>query len=98
MTTFRGGTILTGSLTDPRAVEAITVEDGYVVALVAGGGEVVELGGGYLLPAFRDGHAHPLWGGIELNRRPLDHCASAPEILASVAAYAAENPPLEWVI
>lgn len=96
--TFQGGTILTGPLSNASAVEAVTVSDGVVVRLEAGGGEVVDLGGGFLLPAFRDGHAHPLWGGLELNRLPLDRCSSATELVAAVAAYAAENPQLSWVV
>lgn len=96
--TFQGGTILTGPLEHASAVSAVTVSDGVVVGLSAGGGEVVDLGGGFLLPAFRDGHAHPLWGGMELNRLPLGHCSSAAEIVAAVAAYASSNPQLSWVV
>lgn len=98
MTTFRGATVLTGPLEQPIPVESITVRDGRIAAFDAADDDTVDLGGGFLIPAFRDGHAHPLWGGVELTRLPLDHCRDVRELLAAVEAYAGENPQLSWVI
>ena len=67
---FRGGTIWTG--TDGSTTNALTVVDGVIEAIgeqaqrVAGQhGRVaeVDLDGGFLMPSFGDGHAHPLLGG-----------------------------------
>jgi predicted amidohydrolase YtcJ len=83
------------------------VRDGVVLAVgaeadvrtVAGArADVVDLDGGALLPGFRDGHAHPLWGGIELDEAPVRDCTSVDEIVAAVRAYADANPDLEWVL
>ena len=69
---LHGGTVVTGLPGGPRA-RAVAVHDGYVVALdddalgLAADREAhVDLEGGALLPAFGDGHVHPLWGGVEL--------------------------------
>lgn len=35
------------------------------VAQAPEGTEVVDLQGGFLMPSFGDGHAHPLLGGLE---------------------------------
>ena len=67
-TLFSGGTIWTGS----HDVDALLVADGVVRAV----GEqarisaptdavTVDLDGGFLMPSFGDGHAHPLYGGLE---------------------------------
>ena len=37
----------------------------------ARGAAEFDLAGGCLVPGFRDGHAHPLWGGLELGQVPL---------------------------
>ncbi len=96
---FRNGSVLRP---DGRAGHALAVEAGRVVALdddaVEAGGIEVDLGGGLLLPAFRDGHVHPLWGGIDLGRLPLDHCDSVDEIVQAVASHAARRPDLDWII
>ncbi|MBA2625441.1 MAG: hypothetical protein H0U89_07535 [Acidimicrobiia bacterium] len=72
LTVFTGGTVLTGDRRRPRA-RAVAVAGGRVVALDddavalrSEAGEVVDLAGRSLVPGFRDGHLHPLWGGTEL--------------------------------
>ena len=69
---LQGGTVRTGDSTGTRA-RALAVHGGRVVALdldalalADDAREVVDLDGGALLPAFADGHVHPLWGGVEL--------------------------------
>ncbi|MGK2947766.1 MAG: amidohydrolase [Acidimicrobiales bacterium] len=96
---FRNGSVLRA---DGRTGHALAVQGGRIVAFdddaLALGGSEVDLDGGLLLPAFRDGHVHPLWGGVDLGRLPLDHCDDVDAILAAVAAYAAEHPDLPWII
>ncbi|HSL56508.1 MAG TPA: amidohydrolase [Acidimicrobiales bacterium] len=99
---FRG-TVRTGDPLRPLA-DALAVADGVVVALDDAARaaadrttEVIDLGGGALLPAFRDGHLHPLWGGMELLEAPLVGARSVDELIERVARYAAEHPELEWI-
>jgi predicted amidohydrolase YtcJ len=98
---FVNGSILCG---DGSLADALVVDDGRVVAIGPDAHDdrgrrltEVDLGGGLLLPGFRDGHAHPLWGGIDLRRCPLDRCRSVNEIVTAVGAYAAARPELSWI-
>lgn len=101
---FRGGTVLTGA---PGAapVDALATRGDRIVAvgadigsLVADGPTVtVDLGGGCLIPGFRDGHVHPLWGGVELGEAPLVGARSLDELLARVGGHAAAHPELAWI-
>ncbi|MYW00431.1 amidohydrolase family protein [Streptomyces sp. SID3343] len=82
---------------------ALAVRDGRIVALGAealasDADEVVELGAGLLLPAFGDGHAHPLFGGLEHFGPQLKGLASVTEIAAEVGRWAAEHPDEEWIV
>ncbi|MBK9178494.1 MAG: amidohydrolase [Acidimicrobiales bacterium] len=101
---FLGGTVVTADPARPVA-SALAVAAGEIVALddaaaaLAGGAaEVVELAGRCALPGFRDGHIHPLWGGVELTQVPLVGATSLDELLARVKAYAEANPELAWIV
>lgn len=95
---FANGRIL--AATGPT--HAIAVRDGVVRAVgddaIAIGGPVVDLGGGTLLPGFRDGHVHPLHGGIELVELPLAGAANLDAMLERVAAYARAHPDKKWIV
>ena len=100
---FTGGTVRTG-VPGAAAASALAVAGGRVLALgqdaLASRGprtEVTDLAGGALLPSFGDGHVHPLLGGLGLRGVPVRQARSVPEILAAVAAWAAEYPDAEWV-
>ncbi|MEP6760738.1 MAG: amidohydrolase [Sporichthyaceae bacterium] len=101
---FRGGTVLTGLPGAPRA-RAVAVHDGHVVALDADAldladtaREVVDLDGGALLPGFGDGHAHPLWGGVELEGPQVRDCTSVQEIVEVVRRFATQHPDDDWIV
>ena len=86
-------------------VSALAVRDGVVVAhgadAVALRGprtEVVDLRGAALLPGFRDGHVHPLDGGVEALACDLVDAADVAEVVARVAAYDRDNPGDGWVL
>ncbi len=87
---------------DGSRADAVAVHDGVIIGLGDDakelGGKEVDLEGGLLISGFRDGHAHPLEGGIDLNRCPLEHCSSTEEIVATIGRYAATNPDLPWIV
>lgn len=97
------GLVRTGDPAAPLA-GGVAVKDGVVVAIgdtaldLAGGArEVVDLAGGALLPAFGDGHIHPLQGGLELAGPPVRDLGSVAEVVEAVARFADEHPDLDWV-
>ncbi|MER6943674.1 amidohydrolase [Nonomuraea sp. NPDC000554] len=96
---FTGGTIWTGAaVTDALAVSGGRITALGQDALDQADGQVVDLEGGFLMPAFGDGHAHPLYGGLEAQGPQIKECASVEEIVAAVGRYAGEHPELEWIV
>jgi len=107
-TLFHGGTIWRGAA--QATGEALFVRHGVVEALDAAAlrlaaeaesnGEAVErvdLEGGFLMPAFGDGHAHPLFGGLEAEGPDVRACGSIPEIVDEVRRFAEQHPDREWI-
>lgn len=100
---FTGGVVWTG--TDVES-DALLVTDGVVRALGGQARELstgpdcehVDLGGGFLMPSFGDGHAHPLYGGLEAVGPAVRPCGSVDEILAAVKKFADEHPDEEWIV
>ncbi|MBU4336404.1 MAG: amidohydrolase [Actinobacteria bacterium] len=95
-----GGTVWLGP---GRRTTAVAVRDGVVVALgdeaaACTAGEVVDLAGGLLLPAYSDGHCHPPQAGAEKLGPDISHLESVEEIVAEVGRYAAAHPELEWIL
>jgi predicted amidohydrolase YtcJ len=102
-TVFVNGRVVTGDRTRPRA-HALAVVDGRVaaldtdaVALIGSSTDVVDLAGGALLPAFGDGHVHPLWGGVDLANAPVRDATSVDDLLDRLAAFADAHPDREWI-
>lgn len=100
---FAGGSVLTGDPRTPRT-DAVAVEGGRIVALgdearerVGPGVEVVDLAGCSLVPGFRDGHIHPLWGGAALFDAPIVDAVSVADVLERVRRFARANPGLPWI-
>ena len=58
---------------------------------------IVDAGGGFVCPAFRDGHVHSIQGGFEGAIAPVRNHATAQEIAAAVGVWAAAHPEVEWV-
>jgi predicted amidohydrolase YtcJ len=103
-TVFRNGTIWTGTA-EPRT-DVLLVVDG----VIAGLGEdavrlaadrhdttEVDLAGGFLMPSFGDGHAHPMLGGLESAGPRVRPCSSVAEIVEAVRVYAQEHPDADWI-
>src|SRR5699024_1356832 len=59
--------------------------------------EHVDLDGGFLMPSFGDGHAHPIFGGMEAEGPQVRACSSVDEIVAEVPRYAAAHPDEKWI-
>lgn len=102
MTLFRNGTVWIGA-GDPTAT-ALLVADGVITAVgdeavaAAGDAAVVDLEGGFLMPSFGDGHAHPLLGGLEFVGPAVRPCTSVDEIVEAVRRFAKDNPDEEWIV
>ncbi|WP_219472218.1 amidohydrolase [Nonomuraea rhizosphaerae] len=98
MTIFTGGAVWTGT----GHTHALAVTGGRITALgddaLRIDGERVDLQGGFLMPAFGDGHAHPLFGGLEAQGPQVKGRMTVADIVAEVARYASENPGLEWIV
>ena len=97
-TLFTGGTIWTGD----GDTDALLVTDGVVTATGRAAqrddAHVVDLGGGVLMPSFGDGHAHPLYGGLEAVGPAVRACDSVDEIVTAVRRYAEAHPDEEWIV
>ncbi|OKH94164.1 amidohydrolase [Streptomyces uncialis] len=100
-----GGPVFTAdaarSWTDGLAVRA-----GRIVALGAPAAraltgprtEIVDLAGRMVVPGFVDGHAHPVFGGLERARCDLPGAVGPAESARLVAEYAARHPGRPWVV
>ena len=102
---IRGGAIWSG-IDGASDHSAIAIADGVIVAFdrdaldwaSTADPEVVDLAGGFLMPAFGEGHAHPLFGGLESDGPQVRPCTTVAEIVAEVARWAAEHPDNEWIL
>ncbi|WP_273733753.1 amidohydrolase [Mycolicibacterium septicum] len=98
-TLFHGGAIWTPTAT----TDALLVADGVVQAvgddaLASAADRKVDLEGGFLMPSFGDGHAHPLFGGLESAGPAVRPCRSIDEIVSAVKEFADANPDQEWIV
>jgi len=82
--------------------EGLAIEDGKVIATGSEAlkmtGEVIDLDGGFLLPGFIDGHAHPIFAGREARGPKVNNLQSVDSIKEEVARYAKANPNESWII
>ncbi|WP_232819029.1 amidohydrolase [Homoserinimonas sp. OAct 916] len=100
---FTNGTVWMGADSPDQC--ALLVVDGRVAAVgddaeAAAGedAERIDLAGGFLMPSFGEGHAHPIFGGLEDCGPRIRQCTSVDEIIAEVRRYAKENPEKEWIL
>lgn len=102
-TGFTGGTVWTSlGASDLDAV----VVDGEVIAAVGEDArallptceEIVDLEGGFLMPAFGDGHAHPMFAGLQEQGPAVAGLGSVQEVVEAVAGWAQSNPGTGWVL
>jgi predicted amidohydrolase YtcJ len=83
---FHGGTIVTGT---SNSADWVMVEDGVIVAVGHGeapaASETIDLDGGVLVPAFRDGHVHLQVTGLFLSALDFRGCRDGNEVVAQFA-------------
>lgn len=79
--------------------DVLEVENGLITAHQPSSAalETVDLAGATVIPAFRDGHAHPLFAGREAMGVQISACTSIEQIVAGVAEFASTNTA-EWLI
>ena len=58
---------------------------------------VVDLGGKFIMPAFRDGHCHPLFAGREHLGPDVTHAETLAELQDIVRKYAVSHPTVLWI-
>ena len=83
--------------------DALLIEDGRVsahgtAALDAAADQVIDLAGAFVMPAFADGHAHPLFAGREAQGPKVNGLQSVAEIVAELKRFAQANPDSKWII
>lgn len=103
---FTGGRIWTG-IERRRPEDTLVVLDGRIAAIgpydelswaVGPRTRVIPLGGRLLLPAFQDGHVHPITAGLLADRCDLSGAADLRACLDLVAAWAAAHPDVPWIL
>ena len=82
---------------------SMLIEDGFIVAtgdaaLKSEHSQSIDLQGAFVMPAFADGHAHPLFAGREMLGPQVNGLQSVAEIVSEVQRFAAANPDEEWII
>ena len=98
---FHGGTVWCGLGRSDS--EALAVAHGRVVAVGTdavswpGPREEVDLAGGLLMPAFGDGHVHPLSGGMARQGPAITGLGSVAAVVQEVRRWAAAHPEATWV-
>ncbi|MDR4534359.1 amidohydrolase [Glutamicibacter sp. PS] len=98
---FTGGTIWRG-MGLPEASDLL-IREGAVAAFGAearaqGASRVIDLAGGFLMPSFGEGHAHPIFGGLEWAGPQITGVDSVEGIVEAVRDYAAQHPEQEWIL
>lgn len=81
-----------------RGGKIVAVSDSAEVARYAGRGtEIINAGGGLVMPGFADGHTHFIDGGFQLAALDLRDAATPQEFIRRVGAYAKRLKPGEWI-
>nr|WP_297428588.1 amidohydrolase [uncultured Actinotalea sp.] len=102
-TAFVGGTVWAGrGAPDSTALvvhgDAVLALGREALDLVPTCDEVVDLDDGLLVPAFGDGHAHPMFAGLQDEGPAVAGLGSIDAVVASVRAWAQDHPDAPWVL
>ena len=95
---FHNGPIYLG---DAIWANEIFVANGRVIShedfLASSEQDSINLQGNCLLPAFRDGHAHPLFAGKEISTLDVSSCKTLDEIGQNLLKFRQDYPTLNWI-
>lgn len=107
---FHNGSIWLGADSEPA--NSLLVQDGLITAVGTEAVDTmiecisdhddaplehIDLDGGFLMPSFGDGHAHPIFGGMEAEGPQVRSCTSVDEIVTEVGRYAEAHPDDDWI-
>jgi predicted amidohydrolase YtcJ len=86
-----------------KLTNALLIQDGRVLAHGAAAVEAevdqtIDLAGAFVMPAFADGHAHPLFAGREAQGPKVNGLQTVAEIVAEVKRFAEASPDSKWII
>lgn len=73
------------------------ISESGLVGLSGAFDQEVNVGPGFVFPAFRDGHAHPLFAGREAMGPVVSKAKSIEEIQEILRSYREVNPNLKWI-
>jgi predicted amidohydrolase YtcJ len=86
-----------------RRSTALTIRGGKVLAYgkdaedMAKTGRSIDLDGACVIPAFSDGHCHPVFGGMESMGPAISSLSSVKDIIDEVSSWAAAHPESSWI-
>lgn len=91
--------LLWRGLDDSPELTTFDVVDGLLapVARTSRPDRTVDLNSAFVMPAFRDGHCHPLFAGREHVGPDVTDATSLAEIQAIIKGYAEVNPSVFWI-
>ena len=92
-------TLLWRGLNDTPELKSFDVLDGVITASDTSipADQQVDLNGAFVMPAFRDGHCHPLFAGREHVGPDVTDARSLREIARAVSEYATQHPDVFWI-
>ena len=100
-TVWHNGSVWVDSHTSTHALAStagvIVAHGDDAIAMIASADEVIDLNGQTAGPGFGDGHAHPVFGGIETLFAPVRGHRDLASLIAAIKKWADENPDAQWV-
>ena len=100
-TVFHGGVVW---LEPHKTTSALAITGGTIsalgeeaLALLDQASHTVDLAGRFLMPAFSDGHCHPVFAGLEYQGPAITGKKSIDAIVEAVRVFAEANPDAEWI-
>ena len=96
---FTNGTFWSG---DIKSAQSLLVTDGVIQELdpvrIPQDTEKIDLGGSFIMPAFADGHAHPMFAGREAQGPLVTELPTLEETLHNLKIFADAHPDESWIV
>jgi predicted amidohydrolase YtcJ len=95
---YRNANLWIGDESEP-GMKSFDVIDGYIASAdeVSVADHTLDLAGAFVMPAFRDGHCHPLFAGREHVGPDVTDAKSVAQIQQIIVDYAKTNPDVAWI-